>query len=69
MNIKTFCQACKKPIVFLPTIHQKQIPVDWESYQPGDTIFDPNKHTTHFITCPFAKSFRKKNLNKNENGN
>jgi len=68
MNIKTFCPFCKKPIVFLPTIHQKQIPVDWESFQSGDTIFDPKKHISHFITCS-AKSFRKKNLNKNENGN
>lgn len=59
------CKACGKDIVFLRTTNDKLIPVDAETvklnrFNSADELFDPERHVTHFRTCPSADQFRKK---------
>jgi len=64
MTYKTVkCRACGADIIFLPTRNAKTNPTDAETVEPGDTLFDFNKHRSHFYTCPKASEFRK-NTNK-----
>ena len=53
------CQSCEAPIVWLRTQAGKAMPVDAASVRPGDTIFVPNLHVSHFATCPHAAKHRK----------
>lgn len=63
--------TCKKPIVMLRTIKGKTMPVDQESLtfqeiqdvRKGINFFyDPNKHTSHHITCTKADKFRNRSF-------
>ena len=53
------CKACGKEISFLRTDRGKAIPVDKDTVDAADEYFDPDRHVTHFRTCPNAKDFRK----------
>lgn len=53
------CRSCEAPIVWLKTATGKAMPVDASSVQPGDTLFVPGLHVSHFATCPDAKEHRK----------
>lgn len=62
MNI-TSCRGCNAQIVFLRMPREdgtlKPHPVDAATVQPGDVLFDSERHTSHFDTCPEAWRFRK----------
>lgn len=62
MNI-TSCRGCDAQIVFLRTPREdgtmKPHPVDAATVTPGDVLFDPERHTSHFDTCPEAWRFRR----------
>ena len=75
MMTPTICKACGKEIYFLKTSKGNMMPVNAESisqddkdfmnsnlYREGDVLFDPKKgHISHFVDCPEAKKFRRKN--------
>lgn len=54
------CRSCGKEIVWMKTVNGKNIPVDAETAETGDDMFDAQRHTTHFATCPQADQHRKK---------
>lgn len=55
------CRSCEAPIVWVQTQNGKNMPVDAHTYDNGDgLIFNSEKHTSHFATCPNADKHRKK---------
>lgn len=54
------CRSCKAPIVWLQTEAGKKIPVDADSAEPSDALFDSKRHVSHFKTCPNASAHSKK---------
>lgn len=59
----TTCAACNAPIVFLRKIRQDGTrgshPVDASSVNHGDEMYSPQRHVSHFDTCPEAWRFRR----------
>ena len=54
------CKSCDKEIVFLKTKNGKNIPVNRETIQGKETVFDVAKgHVPHFADCPQSKEWRK----------
>ena len=53
------CRACKANIVWLLTSTGKKMPVNAESAQPTDTLYDKDRHVAHWGTCTGAGQFRK----------
>lgn len=54
------CRSCGKEIVFLKTKKGKSIPVNAETIQGKETMFDVAKgHVPHFSDCPEAGKWRK----------
>jgi hypothetical protein len=45
------CNRCDADIVWIGTFKGKRMPVDADTYEAGDEIYDRNKHTSHFDTC------------------
>lgn len=56
----TPCKACGAALVFLQTKHGRAMPVDAFSVTDSAALFDPEKHSSHFVTCPEAGRFRKR---------
>lgn len=56
------CRSCKAPIAWLKTRAGKNIPVDAASVDDGGTIYDSERHVSHFTTCPNASSHSKKSI-------
>ncbi len=50
-------KKCRKRIVWLKTAKGKNMPIDAETVEPGDTMYRHGKHTPHWATCPDAKAF------------
>ena len=53
------CRKCKAAIVFVRTAKGKQMPVNAETWTQGEVLYNPEKHVSHFATCPAAAHFRK----------
>ena len=54
------CKSCDKEIVFLKTKKGKSIPVNAETIQGKETVFEVSKgHVPHFSDCPEGNSWRK----------
>lgn len=53
-------QGCNARIIFLETSSGKRMPVDADTVEPDDELFDPSKHTSHFANCVGAESHRKR---------
>lgn len=51
-------KGCGKPIIWLTTRRGKRIPVEPESVEPDDQLFDNDKHIKHWIACDYAEWFR-----------
>lgn len=56
------CSKCQREIIFLKTAKGKNIPVNAETVEWGDTEYEHGKHISHFSDCPAAASFRKPEL-------
>lgn len=54
------CRSCDAEIVWLKTATGKNMPVDASTVTEGDDKFNPEKHVSHFATCPFAKQHRRR---------
>lgn len=50
---------CGELLVWLTTRRGYRIPVKAESVADDDEIFDRERHSPHWITCPNAADFRK----------
>jgi hypothetical protein len=55
----TKCKKCGKSIEFVLTSKGHRMPVNAETYTPGDTHYIPGVHISHFADCPDAEIFRK----------
>lgn len=51
------CRSCNAKIIFLPTPAGKSMPVDADTVEPADELYDADKHESHFRTCPDANKF------------
>ena len=58
-RIPNTCRSCGAEIVWLKTVNGKNMPVDAETFEPGDELFEPKRHTSHFSTCPEADKHRR----------
>jgi len=67
------CKKCNAEIYFLNTSNGKLIPVDANSLNEVELydlknglrrLYNHKRHISHFSTCKFAGSFRKKNYKK-----
>lgn len=61
------CRSCEAPIVWATSILGKRIPLDADSctkeeQEARDVHFDPNRHQSHFATCPQAGAWRRRDL-------
>jgi len=54
------CRSCGADIVWMVTAAGKNMPADADSVGPGDTLFEFDRHVSHFSTCPQAHKWRKK---------
>lgn len=54
------CKSCSAAIIWMKTKNDKTIPVDYESVDGMELIFEPGKHVAHFATCPNANKHRKR---------
>lgn len=53
------CRSCGQDIVFLRTASGKQMPVNADTVEPGDTEYEHGRHVSHFSTCPHANDHRR----------
>jgi len=53
------CRSCGRRIVFVKTKKGRTMPVDASTATPGDQVFDPDRHRSHFATCGAADRHRK----------
>ena len=51
---------CRKQIIWLRTEAGRNMPVDADTVEPEDEIFESGKHISHWATCSDAGHFRKK---------
>jgi predicted amidophosphoribosyltransferase len=54
------CRSCKAPLAWLTTRNGHAMPVDPSTVQAGETEYDPARHRSHFATCPYAGTFRRR---------
>lgn len=54
------CRSCGAAIIWLKTKNFKKIPVDYDSVEGMELMFEPGKHVSHFATCPNADQHRKR---------
>lgn len=55
----TKCSGCGALVVWMTTMKNKSMPADADTVKPGEKIFDPARHRSHFSTCSKASQFRK----------
>lgn len=55
----TRCKSCRARIIFLQTGTGKLMPVDADSVEPDDEVFDRERHISHFAVCPAANQHRR----------
>lgn len=54
------CKACRARIIFLKTATGKSMPVDADTVEATDEMFDHERHESHFAKCPAADRFRRR---------
>ena len=53
------CRSCNAPIIWFKTAEGRNMPVDADTVEAGDTEMDLTRHKSHFATCPNADKHRK----------
>lgn len=53
------CSSCKAPIIFLQTSAGKQMPVNAETVEEHDTVYEHGRHVNHWGSCSNPKQHRK----------
>lgn len=54
------CQACQARIIFLDTAAGKKMPVDADTVEADDDVYEHGRHVSHFSTCTKPDQFRRK---------
>jgi hypothetical protein len=54
------CRSCLAPICWLRTVSGKWMPVNAETAEEGDEVFQHGKHVSHYATCPQGSRWRRK---------
>lgn len=54
------CNSCRAEIIWLKTPAGKNNPVNAATVLPEDTVFNWERHVSHFATCPDAGAWRRK---------
>lgn len=55
------CKACQARIVFLQSPNSdSKVPVDADTVEPQDEIYDASRHESHFRTCTDPNRFSKR---------
>jgi hypothetical protein len=52
-------KGCGEPIIWLKTRRGKFMPIEPDSVEPDDDLYDHGRHVVHWSTCPYADWFRK----------
>jgi hypothetical protein len=53
------CTACQARIIFLLTSSGKKMPVDADTVDEEDEVYEQGKHVNHWGTCTDPGRFRK----------
>jgi transcriptional regulator of met regulon len=53
------CLSCKARIIFLHTAAGKKIPIDADTVDEEDEVYEGAKHVVHWSTCDNPDRFRK----------
>lgn len=55
------CRACQARIIFLQSANDpdKRVPVDADTVEPEDVIYEHGRHESHFRTCTDPGRFSK----------
>jgi len=53
------CRSCNAKIVFLETAAGKRMPVDADTVEAEDTVYEHGRHVSHFSSCPQAQQHRR----------
>jgi len=53
------CQSCRARIIFLTTVNGKKMPVDADTVEDGDEVYEQGRHVSHFTTCDDPNRFSK----------
>jgi hypothetical protein len=56
----TRCKSCRARIIYLQTNNNKRMPVDADTVDAEDEVYEQGKHVSHFSTCPNADEWRRK---------
>lgn len=51
-------KGCGEPIIWLKTRRGKFMPIEPESVEPDDELYDHRRHVVHWGNCPYADWFR-----------
>jgi hypothetical protein len=54
------CRSCAAPIKWLRTTGGKWMPVNLETVEESDTVFEHGRHLSHFATCPEHHRWRRR---------
>jgi hypothetical protein len=54
-------QSCRARIVWLRTEAGRNMPVDADTVEASDELYDATRHTSHFKTCKAPNRFSGKN--------
>lgn len=52
-------RGCNARIIFLSTDAGRLMPVDADTVEAADEVFDPKRHASHFATCSAPNTHRK----------
>lgn len=55
----TRCKSCRERIVWLKTVSGANMPVDADTVEAHDEIYEHGRHVSHFSTCPNSNQHRK----------
>jgi hypothetical protein len=53
------CRSCNARIVFLDTVGGKRMPVDADTVEAEDQVYEHGRHVSHFTTCPQSDRWRR----------
>lgn len=53
------CKACNARIIFLMTSSGKKMPVDADTVDAEDEVYEQGKHVNHWGTCSDPERFKK----------
>ena len=59
LRLRRYCGSCKAEIIWMRTTTGRPMPVNVESANEGDEVYEHGRHVSHFATCPDHEKWRK----------